>query len=350
VVNKPAQNLPAFGLSKKTLIIILIAAALIIVSFTYGLVDLWNTILLEPMLNFLILLSDAFFDNFGIAIIILVIIVRLLMLPLTLRQLRSTKAMQSLQPKMKALQDKYGKDKQQLQQEMMKLYKESGVNPLGCLGPLILQLPIWIALYQSILKALAATPEELLGLSERLYSLGAVHQAVPLNEHFLWLNLAQPDVPPNGYFILPVLVAASMWVLQKMSSVPTADPRQQSMNKMMLWMLPLMFAFFTLSFPSGLALFWVVSNLIGIVTQYFITGWGSLGSVRSIFSQPAALSPQPQEIEQSVETPEAAEQEEKLAAEKDQQEGSTYGGKARDKRKDRRRGRKSRSRRARRKS
>jgi len=350
-VNKPASNLPAFGLSRKTLIIILIAAALIIVSFTYGLVDLWNTVLMEPMLNFLILLSDAFFDSFGIAIIILVIIVRLLMLPLTLRQLRSTKSMQSLQPKMKALQEKYGKDKQQLQQEMMKLYKESGVNPLGCLGPMLLQLPIWIALYQSILKALAATPEELLGLSERLYSLGAVHQAVPLNEHFLWLNLAVPDTPPNGYFILPILVAVSMWVLQKMSAVPTADPRQQSMNNMMQWLLPLMFAFFTLSFPSGLALFWVVSNIIGIVTQYFITGWGSLGSVKTIFSRFTAPGPPSPDIKElPVETPEAAEQEEKLAAERDQQEGSAYGGKSREKRKDRRRGRKSRSRRARRKS
>lgn len=247
VVNKPSPGVPFKGLSKKTLIIILIAVALLIVSFSYGIVELWNLILLGPMLNFLILLSNAFFDNFGIAIIILVIIVRLLMLPLTLRQLRSVKAMATLQPKMAELQKKYAKDKQQLQQEMMKLYKEGGINPLGCLGPMLLQLPIWIALYQSILKALAASPEDLLGLSRMLYSLAAVNEAVPLNPHFLWLNMAVPDVPPNGYFILPILVGVSMWVLQKMSTVPTADPRQQSMNNMMLWLMPLMFAFFTLS-------------------------------------------------------------------------------------------------------
>jgi YidC/Oxa1 family membrane protein insertase len=339
--------LAGFRLSKRNLIIIGAIVALVIVSLTYGLIDAWNTILLEPMLNFLVLLSNAFFDNFGIAIIILVIIMRVIMLPLTLRQLRSTKAMSTLQPKMAELQKKYGKDKQQLQQEMMKLYKQSGINPLGCLGPMLLQLPIWIALYQSILKALAAAPEEMLGLSQRLYSLSTIHQAVPLNPDFLWLDLAVPD----RYFILPVLVAASMWIMQKMSAVPTADPRQQSMNNMLQWLMPLMFAFFTLSFPSGLALYWVVSNIIGIVMQYFVTGWGSLGSVKNIFSRGIAPTQlQPAAAEQSIQTPEAAAQEEKLAAERQkQQERSEYGGKSGDKRKDRRRGRSKRSRRARRK-
>jgi YidC/Oxa1 family membrane protein insertase len=347
VTNKPKMQSPLASLSRRNLIIIGAVVALIIISVSYGLMDAWNTVFLEPMINFLILLSNAFFDNFGIAIIILVIIVRLLMLPLTLRQLRSTKAMSTLQPKLAELQKKFGKDKQQLQQEMMKLYKQSGVNPLGCLGPMLLQLPIWIALYQSILKALAATPEELLGLSDRLYSLSTINQAVPLNADFLWLNLAQPD----PYFILAVLVAASMWVMQKMSTIPTPDPRQQSMNNMMLWLMPLMFAFFTLSFPSGLALFWVVSNIIGIITQYFITGWGSLGSVKSMFSRGTApAQPQLAAKEQSTQTPEAAAQEEKLAAERqNQQERSEYGGKSRDKRKDRRRGRSNRARRSRRK-
>lgn len=334
------------NLSKKKLIILGIVIALAILAFAYGPVELWNLILMHPMLNFLVILSDVFFGSFGIAIIILVIIMRLLMLPLTLRQLRSTKAMSGLQPKMKELQEKYGKDKQKLQQEMVKLYKESGVNPLGCLGPMLLQLPIWIALYQSILKALAATPEEMLGLSQSLYSAAAIHRAVPLNPDFLWLDLGVPD----RYFILPVLVAASMWVLQKMSSVPTTDPRQQSMNNMMLWMLPLMFAFFTLSFPSGLALFWVVSNIIGIVTQYFITGWGTLGSVKSTFSRARDLATAPKaQQEQGIETPEGAEQEQKLATERDKQQESISDGKSRDKRKDRRRSRSARARRARRK-
>ena len=329
-------------MSRNRLILILVAAAVIILSLTYGLVNTFDLILLEPMLNFMILVSNAFFNSFGLAIIVLVIVVRLLMTPLTLRQIHHTRAMSAMGPKIKELQKKYAKDKKKLQQEMASVYKESGVSPMGCLGPMMLQLPIWIALYRSILGAVATTPEALLGLSGQLYSLSAIHQAVPLNPNFLWLNLGQPAVPPNGYFILPVLVAASMWVLQKMSTAPSQDQQQQSMNKMMIWMMPLMFAFFTLAFPSGLALFWVISNIIGIITQYFITGWGSL------FVKAPAAAPK-EAIEQSVETPEAAMQEEKLAAEREKERERVAHGKSRDKRKDRGRSRRTGTRKTRRK-
>lgn len=329
-------------MTRKKLIIILSIAALVVLWMTYGLVNTWDLILLQPMLNFMILLSNVLFHNFGLAIIALVIIVRLLMTPMTVRQQRSTRAMSILQPKIREIQKKYAKDKQKLQQEVGKLYKESGVNPMGCLWPLLLQLPIWVALYQSIIRAVAASPEDLLGLSQNLYSLSAIHQAVPLKESFLWLNLAQPDVPPYGYFILPILVAASMWVLQKMSTVPSDDPRQRSMNNMMLWMMPLMFAFLTLTFPSGLALFWVISNIIGIVTQYFITGWGSL-FVRAPAPAPKAVKAQ------SVETPEGVRQEEKLATERVKQQKRVGYGQSRDKRKDRRRGRRAGAKKSRRK-
>jgi len=330
-------------MSRRNLIIILIVAAVVVLSFTYGIVDIWNLVLLQPILNLLILLSNVLFSSFGLAIIALVIIMRLIMLPTTLRQLRSTRAMSTLQPKIRELQKKYGKDRQKLQQETAKLYKESGVNPLGCLWPMLIQLPIWIGLYQSIRKAAAASPEDLLGLSQNLYSLPAIHQAVPLEENFLWLNLAQPDVPPYGFFILPILVAASMWVLQKMSMVPSEDQRQKSMNKMMLWMMPLMFAFLTLSFPSGLALFWVISNIIGIITQYFLHGWGPL------FVRAPAPAPQAAKV-QSVETPEGALQEGKLATERVKQRERVAHGKSGDKRKDRRRGRRAGAKKARRKS
>lgn len=233
--------------------------------------QLWNTIILEPVLNSLIALSGLLFSNFGLAIIILTIIVRLVLLPLTVRQTRSTKAMQSLQPKLQELQKKYVKNQQKLQQEMIKLYREAGVSPLGCLWPMLIQLPIWIALYQSIMQALAATPENLLSLSQHLYPWAAVSQAVPLNEHFLWLRMSRPDL------FIAILVGVTMWVQQKMVTPPAVDPRQQSMNSMMTLMMPLMFSLFALSFPSGLALYWTISNIIGIIIQYFITGgWGYL--------------------------------------------------------------------------
>jgi len=327
------------SLSRRNIIILLIALAIIAIMATYGIVEVWNLLLLEPILNLLIILSSAFFGSFGLAIIVLVIIVRLLMLPLSLRQLRSTRAMQAISPKMQEIQKKYGKDQKKLQQEIAKVYKESGVNPLGCLWPLLLQFPIWIALYQSIMKAMAASPEQMLSLSQHLYSPSMIHQLVPLQEKFLWLNLALPD----SWFILAILCGGSMWVLQKMSTVSSPDPRTQSMNRTMLWMMPVMFALFTLLVPSGLALFWVISNLIGIVLQYRVTGWGSL------FARAPAPATQPAKG-QRAEIAEGAAQQEKLATEEVKEEKRAEHGKSRSKRKDRRRSSRARSKKARRKS
>ena len=232
----------------------------------------WDLIILNPMLNGLIALSTVFSNSFGLAIIVLTVLVRLILLPLTLKQLKSTRILQTMQPKIQDLQKKFGKNQRKLQQEMMKLYKEAGVNPLGCIWPLLIQFPVWIALYQSIMRALAATPESLLDLFHHLYSSEVVARAIPLNSHFLWLDLGVPD----GTLILAIIVGGSMWVQQKMVTAPSLDPRQQSMNSMMLLMMPFMFALFTLMFPSGLALFWAVSNVIGIGIQYKVTGWGYL--------------------------------------------------------------------------
>jgi YidC/Oxa1 family membrane protein insertase len=234
--------------------------------------DVWYLIIGNPVLNVLIALSHILGGSFGLAIIALTVIIRLISWPLTKRQLNSTKALQDMQPKIQELQKKYGKNQQKLQQEMMKLYKEAGVNPLGCLWPMLIQFPIWIALYQAIMRALATTPENLLDLAQRLYSWDVVSQAIPLNSHFLWLNLGS-----QGDLFLAIIVGGTMWVQQKMTQAPAVDPRQESTSRMMLLMMPLMFGFLTLMFPSGLALYWAVSNIIGIITQYFATGgWGYL--------------------------------------------------------------------------
>jgi YidC/Oxa1 family membrane protein insertase len=253
--------------------------------------DLWSTIIFEPVLNSLIALSTLIGNNFGLAIIILTVVVRLILYPLTVRQTRSTKAMQTLQPQIQELQKKYGRNQQKLQQEMMRLYKEAGINPLGCIWPMVIQLPVWIALYQSIIRALAATPENLLDLSKHLYSWTLVTHAVPLNEQFLWLQLSKPD------FILAILVAGSMWIQQKMVTAPAMDPKQRQMTQMTTLMMPLMFGMFCLSFPSGLALYWVFSNIIGIVIQYFVSGgWGYLSLPSGLKFTPTRRSlPQEQE-------------------------------------------------------
>ena len=237
-----------------------------------GIAEIWNLIAVQPMTNILIVLSDYLFDNFGLAIIALTIVVNVLMYPLTMKQVRATGAMQALQPKLAELKKKYAKDKEKLGREQMKLYKESGMSPAGCIVPMLVQMPIWIALFYSIRNLLPLAPEGLLKLSHLLYSWDIVYSMVPLSDKFLWLNLATPD----RFLILPILVGGTMWVQQKMTMTPTADPKQQAQSRMMLWLMPLLFAFITLQFPSGLALFWVTSSVIRIGIQYFVTGWGGL--------------------------------------------------------------------------
>ena len=241
--------------------------------------DAWNLIIIRPMINSLVLLYSIFFSNFGIAILIFTMLVRIVMIPLTVKQARQMKAMSQLQPMMKQVQEKYKDDRGRASKETMRLYKERGVNPLGCLGPMFIQFPIWIGLFQTIRQTVASTPESLVGLSQHLYVwLPQVHNAIPIDADFLWMDLGQSDPSP---FVMPILVGGSMWVMQKMTTMPSADARQASTNRMMLWMMPLMFGFFTLNFSSGLALYWVTSNILGVAIQGFITGWDPL---RSLFA------------------------------------------------------------------
>lgn len=231
---------------------------------------IWDLIILQPMINGIIGLSDILFGSFGLSIIVLTFVIRGLMYPLTIKQLHATRAMQSLQPKIAELQKKHGKDKQKLSQEQMRLYKESGVSPAGCLGPMLIQMPIWIALYQAIIRVLVTTPENFLNLSGYLYSWPVLYEALPLNNQFLWMNMASPDI------FLALLVGGSMWVTQKMTTPVSADPKQKAQGRTMLVMMPVMFTFLSMSFPSGLALYWVSSNVITVAIQYFVTGWGGL--------------------------------------------------------------------------
>lgn len=237
---------------------------------------IWDVIILNPMINILVVLSKYLFSNLGIAIILLTIIIRAAMYPLSRRQLLSSKKMQEVQPKLVELQKKHARDRQRLAKEQMALYKEAGVSPAGCVLPMLVQTPVWIALYQSITRVLATGPEELLNLSRHLYtSWPSVFDIVPLGSRFLWFDMGAPD----RYLLLPILVGATMWIQQKMTTPNYADPKQQSQGQMMLWMMPLMFTFMSLSFPSGLALYWLTSNIISVVMQYFVTGWGGLATM-----------------------------------------------------------------------
>ena len=230
---------------------------------------MWTEIIIRPMINSLMLLYSLLFNNFGFSIIVFTIIIRAATTPLTLRQLKQTKALSALTPKLKSIQEKYKEDKQKLSQETMKLYKNAGVNPVGCLGPLVIQMPIWIGLFQALRELLAHTPETMVSLSEKMYG-WVPSNIIPISNHFLWFNLGTAD---NQIPILPILVGISTWAQQKMSTPTAADARQESTNKMMLWMMPLMLAFFAFNFPAGLSLYWIASNVVGIIIHAFIVGF-----------------------------------------------------------------------------
>ncbi len=243
-----------------------------------GITDIWTVLILQPMLNALLWLYSVLGGQFWLAIIFFTIVVRLAMTPLMLPQQRSAKKMQELQPKLKELQKKHGKDREKLSQEQMKLYKEAGVNPMGGCLPMLVQFPIWIGLYQSIIQALGYQPLQLLGLSKNIYPfLNSLWSAVPLNRYFLGMDLALTPQQLGGLtYALPILVAGTSWLQTRMTTPSSSDGQAAGMSQSMTMMMPLMFGFFSLNFSTGLSLYFVVSNVIGIVTQGFISGWEGL--------------------------------------------------------------------------
>lgn len=231
-------------------------------------------IIVNPFITILLFLYQILGGSIVLAIITFTILVRLATYPLTMKQQRSTKAMQELQPELKKLQEKYKNDRERLAQAQWELYRERGVNPLaGCLV-LIVQLPILLGLYRAIVATLAATPNQLLDLSGRLW-VPSLSNLVPMQNQFLWLNLAVPD----PLYVLPILVVATTFLQQKllMPSMQTqstgdkASDQAAQISRQMMVIMPLMFGFFALSFASGLSIYFIASNFIGVI-QYAMMG------------------------------------------------------------------------------
>ncbi len=192
----------------------------------------------------------------GLAIIAFTVIIKTIILPLTVKAIRSSKAMQDLGPRIKEIQKKHGKDRQRVSQETMALYNAHGVNPMsGCL-PMLIQIPIFFGLYLGI------------------QSLSRSHEGV-WGSGFLWLpSLDDPD----PFFILPVLAGLFQFVQSRMmrpAGQKVTDPQQQIMNQMMNFM-PLMVIVFGWGFASGPVLYWATQSVYSVVQQWFITGWGNL--------------------------------------------------------------------------
>ena len=182
----------------------------------------------------------SYIGNFGFAIILLTICIKIIFWPLTQKSYKSMKGMQKLQPEMKKMREKYGKDKQKLNQEMMSFYKENKVNPLGGCLPMLIQIPVFFALYRV-----------LLGSIELMHA-----------PFILWITDLSAKDP---YYVTPLIMGVTMFLQQKMT--PTnMDPTQE---KIML-MMPVVFTFMFLNFPSGLVLYWLTNNLLTILQQYLI--------------------------------------------------------------------------------
>ena len=199
--------------------------------------------LLVSFIEFLLKSVDNIVGNFGLSIIIVTIIIKILLLPLTIKQDKSMKAMKKLQPKLDELKKKYANDKQMLNIKTMELYKENKVNPAGGCLPILIQLPILFALF-GVLR-------------------GGI---VPIDSTFLWMKLSEPD----PYYILPLLNGAISFLQQKLMG--TSDNPQM---KNMMYMFPIMMIFISYKMPAGLQIYWLTSSLAAIVQQYFIMKKGA---------------------------------------------------------------------------
>jgi YidC/Oxa1 family membrane protein insertase len=232
---------------------------------------MWDTLIVNPMINALLFFYDLLGNNFILSIAVFTILIRVITLPLNMRQQRSMMRTQEMQPQIQAIQKKYRDNPQKMQEA----FREIGYNPAdtltGCL-PTLLQFPILIGLYQAIVIVLGTTPQALFELVPRVYPAINLTPLIPVQNTFLWLNLSQPD----PFFVLPIIVVVSMFVQQKLLSPSTKNqPNQQdnpaaSMTQSMQYTMPLMFGFFSLQFPSGLSIYFILANLIGIVQGLYM--------------------------------------------------------------------------------
>lgn len=254
---------------------------------------MWDLLFKTPILNILIFLNNIFFNNMAGAIIGLTLLVRFVLLPLTLPAFRSSKKIKELQPHLDDLKDKHSEDQEAYMRAQMELYQEHGINPLGGCLPLLLSIPVMVALYQVLLMVLNA--ETAAVINERLYfDFLKLESLSQLGTSFLWLDLARPD----RYYILPVLVGAAQFLNAQLLSPQTDKPVKpavlegevvgevdsqkeappegmdqmaQAMQSQFKYIFPIMTVFIVARLPAGVALYWLVSTLFGIIQSKLLT-------------------------------------------------------------------------------
>lgn len=236
------------------------------------------------MINILLFIYDLIGQNFGWAIIIFTVLVRVVTYPLNARQMKSSKAMQELQnsKKWQDIQKKYKDDKETLAQKQMEIYREMGISPFGSCLPLLIQFPIIIGLYQAIIRTLAVTPLQLVNLSKHIND-GA--NLIPIHSQFWWMELSEPERLPIfgiGIPVLAILVVITSYIQTKMISPPggaAGDGGQGAqMTQAMTLYMPFLMGYLALTFASGLALYFIATNL-ATIAQYVITGQANFNNI-----------------------------------------------------------------------
>ena len=238
---------------------------------------MWDTLIVQPFTNVLLMIT-MLVKNFGVAIILFTILIKLITYPLTARQMKSSQAMQDMQksPRYLKMQEKYKDNKEKLAEEQMKLYKELGVSPFGSCLPMLIQLPVIFGLYQSIMRAMASTPLELVKLERMIYPFLDPTKVLPIQNRFLWMDLGQPErlmVGGIGIPVLTILVVLSTVVQTRVVQPPSEGGNDQAaaMTNSMTMTMPILMGVMAYQFSAGLALYFVVSNLT-TVAQYAAMG------------------------------------------------------------------------------
>ena len=209
---------------------------------------------IQPLVEFVVNILNAIYGvvgNYGIAIIIVTVLMRIIIFPLTLKQEKSMKKMRELQPELEKIKEKYKDNPQEYQQKTAELYRESGVNPLGGCLPLLIQMPVFVALYWAFSG-----------------------NAIPADAKFLWFTLKQPDrlfmIGNFAFNLLPILNVGVTYIQQKIMTSATSGQESSQQMQTMLYMMPLMMLFIFYKMPSGVTLYYLVSGALSLVQQYFI--------------------------------------------------------------------------------
>ena len=209
---------------------------------------------IQALVDFVVHILNAIYGvvgNYGIAIIIVTVLMRIIIFPLTLKQEKSMKKMRELQPELDKIKEKYKDDPQEYQKRTAEIYRESGVNPLGGCLPLLIQMPVFVALYWAFSG-----------------------NAIPADAKFLWFTLKQPDrlfmIGNFAFNLLPILNVGVTYIQQKIMTSATSGQESSQQMQTMLYMMPLMMLFIFYKMPSGVTLYYLVSGALSLVQQYII--------------------------------------------------------------------------------